>query len=92
MFLRQFFPHTRHFYLVPIGKDFDSVIVIYINDMIEKVNNCKMHLYADDTVLYFSDANPLKVQRSLQEDLSRMYGWMCDNRLSLNCDKTVCML
>ena len=51
-----------------------------------------MHLYADDTVLYFSDANPLKVQRSLQEDLDRMYGWMCDNRLSLNCEKTVCML
>ena len=80
-------------YGVPQGSILGPLLfVIYVNDIVKTVDTCDIHLYADDTVLYFSDKNPRTVQQSLQSDLDKICAWMCKNRLSLNCDKTVCML
>ena len=80
-------------YGVPQGSILGPLLfALYINDMVKTVENCKIHLYADDTVLYFSSKNPHTVQQKLQQELNTISDWMCKNRLSLNCDKTVCML
>ena len=68
------------------------LFVLYINDLVSHVTNSKVHLYADDTVLYFSGNSTDNVQESIQDDLNRLFKWMCRNKLSLNTDKTVCML
>ena len=40
----------------------------------------------------FSGNSTDNVQESIQDDLNRLFKWMCRNKLSLNTDKTVCML
>ena len=80
-------------YGVPQGSILGPLMfIIYINDIVKQIKNCSIHLYADDTVLYYSDTNPDTVQKHLQEDLNSIYDWMCRNKLSMNCKKTVCML
>ena len=53
---------------------------------------CLFHLYADDTVFYFSDKDPLVVEKILNDELKKVDKWMNTNRLKLNCKKTDSML
>ena len=64
----------------------------YLYCIVSHVKNCKVHLYAHDTVLYFSGNSIQNVQEHIQDDLNRLFYWMCRNKLSLNTEKTVCML
>ena len=52
---------------------------------------CKIHKYADDTVLY-SHNNPSVVQSVLNEELARLDTWISRNKLKINYSKTVGML
>ena len=49
-------------------------------------------MYADDTVIYFSDFSPVEIKRAVQDDLDRIAQWMDTNRLILNQSKTKGML
>ena len=49
-------------------------------------------MYADDTVIYRSGANPKEVKKALKEDLEQVVTWMEINRLVLNKEKTKGML
>ena len=74
---------------VPQGSILGPVLfVIYINDIVRQVKNCRIHLYADDTVLYFSHKDPIHIENVLNNDFKRVYDWMCVNKLSLNLQKT----
>ena len=74
---------------VPQGSILGPVLfVIYINDIVKQVKNCSIELYADDTVLYFSHHDPSRIENILNNDLQRVYDWMCVNKLSLNLQKT----
>ena len=68
------------------------LFIIYINDLVDCVKICKIQLYADDTVLYFSHTSVQNIQSALNSDLQNVYRWICQNKLSVNCEKTVCML
>ena len=68
------------------------LFIIYINDLVDSVKTCKIQLYADDTVLYFSHRSSHIIQQTLQTELENVNKWMSRNKLTVNCQKTVCML
>ena len=68
------------------------LFIIYVNDLVECVESCKIQLYADDTVLYFSHSSINNIELALNSDLKNVYNWMCQNKLTVNCQKTECML
>ena len=68
------------------------LFVIFIKDMPYSFEKCKIHLYADDTVLYYSHKNPSVVRSVLNEELARLDTWISRNKLKINYSKTVGML
>ena len=68
------------------------LFVLFINDLSFCLKKCSFHLYADDTVIYFSDKDPSVVERILNYELIQVERWMNINKLKLNCEKTVDIL
>ena len=68
------------------------LFAIFINDLASLFDKCSFHLYADDTVLYYSDKDPQVVESVLNDELNKVFKWMNENKLKLNCTKTVGML
>ena len=68
------------------------LFIIYVNDLVTCVKSCQVQLYADDTVLYFSHSSINNIELALNTDLENVYNWMCQNKLSVNCKKTECIL
>ena len=67
------------------------LFIIYIY-LANAFHYCHIHLYADETVNYFSNVNPIIVQSVLNNELISLSDWMCHNKLYINCEKTVYML
>ena len=61
--------------------------IIYVNDIISSIRNCKYYMYADDTVIYTTGSIPDCTNR-LETDLSTLKHWCNMNKLSLNVKKT----
>ena len=68
------------------------LFLIFINDMPSCFEKCSVHLYADDTVIYYSDKDPCNIENVLNIELHKLYSWMNCNKLKINCTKTVSML
>ena len=68
------------------------LFIVFINDINSVFSNCKAHLYADDTVIYYSNKNPKIIENVLNKELGHLEAWMVKNELKINYDKTVCML
>jgi hypothetical protein len=70
------------------------LFAVMINDLVCRVKNCKVKLYADDTNLYIS--GPLEDVQLLismiEIDLVAITQWMDDNRLKLNVGKTTLLI
>ena len=56
------------------------------------VKYCKVHLYADDTLLYFDGSFVQDIEISLSKDLENIVGWLNQNYLVLNHSKTKVIL
>jgi len=61
--------------------------LIYSND-IETSVNCKLLMYADDTVLLVSDSNMETIGNELSREVENCYQWMTNNKLSMHMGKT----
>ena len=57
----------------------------------KRVQICKLHLYADNTVLYFL-IKVLILLKNINFDIRKIHSLLCRNKLSLNVEKTFCML
>jgi len=65
---------------------------LYVNDMPQVLEKCKIHLYADDTAIYYSAGTMKECEEAVSQDMKRVSDWLIDNRLSLHHDKTKSML
>jgi len=66
---------------------------MYINDLTNVVENCGIHIYADDVQVYLH-CSPHCISegvRLLNVDLNNIQKWADKNRLILNPSKTKCM-
>ena len=60
----------------------------YINDLPDVFAHSKVSLYADDTAILFSHADPEMLEHVLSNELSSVSNWFCHNKLSLNVKKS----
>ena len=65
---------------------------VYINDLPYCINNGISELYADDTGLSASGKKVHDVERLINLDLDKVYNWLHANKLSINMEKTKCMI
>ena len=65
--------------------------ILYVNDLQDALRGVKVQLYADDTVLYISNSNPVIAKTRMQVNLKRLYNWCRCNKLTLNPSKTKMM-
>ena len=68
------------------------LFLIYINDLHQSVEYCSMILFADDTTLIHGNKSLRYLKWMIEEDLSRMTDWFNANLLTINLDKTECIL
>ena len=64
------------------------LFTIYINGMHQAVTSSKMHHFADDTNLLFSNKNPKLMAKIFNQELKSVFEWLCANILSVNVTKT----
>ena len=74
---------------VPQGSVLGPLLfLIYINDLpnVSKVLN--FYLFADDTNIYYESKTLKDIEKTINEELNKLFIWLNVNQLSLNIDKT----
>ena len=67
--------------------------ILYVNDILKYLtNNKRLAMYADDTLLIGSGNTLESSIVACQEAMNEVYGWCLLNRLTINIDKTKCMI
>ena len=68
------------------------LFIIYVNEMPNIVKHCKIIVYADDTLLYYSSNSAKDIEQRINEDLLSISKWLDENLLTLNCAKSKFLL
>lgn len=80
-------------YGVPQGTVLGPILfLIYINDMMKCVKDCKICMFADDTMLYIVGKNVNELIQTINLELKNIYEWLCDNSLCINVNKSKFMV
>ena len=67
------------------------IFIIYINDLPIQFTRHSVHLYADDTAITVSNADPDVIEFELNSCLRKVNAWFAKNRLTLNLKKSKVM-
>ena len=68
------------------------LFLVFINDLHNVVEHGLSLLFADGTTLLHSHKNLRYLKWTVEEDLNKLMDWFKANKLTLNLDKTVCVL
>ena len=68
------------------------ITCVYVNEMPNIVKHCKIILYADDTLLYYSSSSAKDIEQRINEDVLSISKWLDENLLTLNCAKSKFLL
>ena len=68
------------------------LFLVFINDLPKTVLHGSSLLFADDTTLLHCHPDISHLKTLVEEDLNRLMDWFMANKLTLNLDKTVCLL
>ena len=64
------------------------LFLIYINDFSCCSSVFDLHLFANDSNLFFSHKNISYLEQIVNEELNLLHNWLCANKLLLNIDKS----
>ena len=68
------------------------IFLIFTNDLYRHLVYASAILFADNTTLHKTHRNLTYLQWCLEDDLNTLSDWFAANKLTLNLEKTVCML
>jgi hypothetical protein len=78
---------------VPQGSILGPLLfLLYINDISNISDSFFMILYADDTNIFFSGNDLQTLYNQINSDLNKVLEWLRANKLSLNINKSHCMI
>ena len=64
------------------------LLLLYINDLNQAIKICKVHHFADDTILVCLSNSIKKLNKLVNADLKHLANWLKVNKVSLNIKKT----
>ena len=67
------------------------LLLLYINDISHSTTE-NILSFADDTTVFLSDSDPIRLFSRANKSLEAVFNWFCANRLSLNAKKTQYMV
>ena len=68
------------------------IFIIFTNDIHKQLHHSRSLLFADDTTVYKSHRNLQYLTWCIEDDMRRIITWFRINKLTLNLEKTVCLL
>ena len=80
-------------YGTPQGSNLGPLLfLIFCNDVYLQLENCNSILFADDTTVYKSHKNIHYLKYCVESDMMNLSNWFKANKLTLNLNKSVCMI
>ena len=74
---------------VPQGSVLGPLLfLLYINDIQNCTSVFDIHLFADDSNLFYADKNLRTLETTVNNQISYVFEWLCANMLSLNVEKS----